>query len=195
MTEAMTLPAAHSAGAAGVVQGTRDPEQVTEMAMTDTVLAWDFESEDGRPGHGDGRFASERLIDALNHAKSPILRRVRLGGIVVRSGDRCAATERTSLWTMDGTDILRTFARQCAFDVIKVSGWQAPLVVMEYLTTGNEKLRSAAREATREATRNAARGVAWPPAWAATKDVAWEAAWETGWYVCHVGRRVGGHEV
>jgi len=87
------------------------------------------------------RFASsprstEHLIDALEDASSPILHR--------RDGE-------TTLWSMDITDILRAFARECALDAIKVSGLEVPPIVMEYLTTGAESLREAAREAASDA--------------------------------------------
>lgn len=157
------LPAAHSAGAVGVVQMTRDP--------TD-ILAWRF-----APAVSEEPLlhASECLIDALNYAESSILHRFRLSGMIVRGGDTCAATEMTSLWSMNCSDILRTFARQCAFDAIRVSGWSAPLVIIEYLTTGNEKLRSAARAAAGDAAKAAARGG--------------RVASRVG---CHEGCRVGG---
>ena len=41
--------------------------------------------------------------------------------------------------------MLRAFARQCALDVIHL--WNAPQVVRDYLTTGDESLRDAAGNA------------------------------------------------
>ena len=78
------------------------------------ILAWWFAPVERRYGEGDGG-VSESLIDALLSASDSVLHRVRL-----------SAADRTILWTMDCTDILRAFARECALEAIKVSGWEAP---------------------------------------------------------------------
>ena len=62
---------------------------------------------------------------------------------------------------------LRTFARECALDVVYL--WDAPEVVLRYLTTGEE------REEAYDAAKDAARGAAWG-AHAAARDAAWAAA-------------------
>ena len=65
----------------------------------------------------------------------------------------------------------REFARWCALQVIDLR--DAPDVVREYLETGNEKIRSAARNAAWPDARNAA----WPDARAAARNAARNAAW------------------
>ena len=87
-----------------------------------------------------GQGYSRRIIDALQYASGNAIHRVELGGSL--------ATERTVLFTVDGTDLLRKFARQCALDVIHL--WAAPDVVKEYLKTGSEQLRSDANAAAND---------------------------------------------
>jgi hypothetical protein len=65
--------------------------------------------------------------------------------------------------------MLREFARWCALQVIHL--WDAPDVVRQYLETGDESLRAAARAATRAAARNAARNAACDAARNAACDV------------------------
>ena len=84
----------------------------------------------------------------------------------------------------DATEPLRSFARQCALDVIHL--WDAPAVVRQYLETGDESLRDAARyaaraaawDAARDAAWDAARDAAWAAAWDAARAAAWDAAWD-----------------
>ena len=66
-------------------------------------------------------------------------------------------------------ETLREFARWCALQVIDL--WDAPDVVYEYLKTGDETLRDAARAAAWGIVRNDAR------------DIAWAAAVDATWYV------------
>ena len=160
----------------------------TDTTDSTEILAWWFAPKDRRLGYGDGRpivvgealtvegepvlcehglHASKRLIDALNYAQSPMLHRVRSGGRVVHGTDKCAATERTVLWTMDCTNILCAFARHCALDAITVSRWEAPSVVMAYLMSGRKDLREAAKAAALDAARAAAEDAA--------RDAAWDA--------------------
>ena len=125
------------------------------------------------------RFASsprstEHLIDALEDASSPILHR--------RDGE-------TTLWSMDITDILRAFARECALDAIKVSGLEVPPIVMEYLTTGAESLREAAMVAASDAARIAARDAAMNATGEAAMNAAWEAAWDAAMVAAMVAAR------
>ena len=142
--------------------------------MSKDVLAWHFVGDalrDGRPIPVDGvtlkhkgklelcasgLHASERLIDALNYAPGPILCRVQMGGTIKKESDKLVARQRTILWRVNSTDVLRKFARQCALDVAHL--WNMPSVVRQYLETGDERLRAAASSA----------------AWAAAKDVAWD---------------------
>jgi hypothetical protein len=92
--------------------------------------------------------------------------------------------------------VLREFARECALDVIHL--WDAPQIVRDYLESGDDNLRAAARAAARVAAWDAARAAAWDAAraaaraaamaaagdaawaaaWAASGDAAWDAAWD-----------------
>jgi hypothetical protein len=169
---------------------------------------WHFISVDdtGTPhlGHGDGRevkigdtltvdgepqlckhglHASAKLCDATGWAESgnQVLCRVTLGGTVLDGGDKSVANERTVLAILDADAIeklLRDWGRWCALQVIHM--WDAPYVVHQYLETGDESLRSAARDATlssgRATDRVRARDAAWSAAFAATIDSAMFAA-------------------
>ena len=92
------------------------------------------------------------------------------------------------LWALrclgpEHNDWMRKFARECASDALHL--WVAPQVVRDYLSTGDELLRAAARDAARDAARAAAgaaaRDAAWAAAWAAARDAAWAAAWTAAW--------------
>ena len=152
--------------------------------MTD-ILAWHFAGKtlrDGRPIPSDGEWleqsgeiipckrglhGSVRLIDALEYAPSATLCRVTLAGTIVpHNGDKHAASRRIIHWRIDASDLLHAFARRCALDVIHL--WNAPLIVRQYLETGDGMLEAAARGATR-----AAAGAAWDAARAAAGDAAW----------------------
>jgi hypothetical protein len=76
----------------------------------------------------------------------------------------------------DITDLLWQFARQQALLVINL--WDAPDLVRQYLETGNESLRAAARAAAWDAAQAAAWAAAWDAAWDAAKSAAWAAAWD-----------------
>ena len=156
--------------------------------MSAPVLAWHFVGatlRDGRPIPADGEtlkhrgkllpcerglHASDRLIDALQYAPGWTLCRVRMGGTIKRETDKLVARERTILWRIDATDVLRAFACKCALDVAHL--WDMPPIVRKYLETGDESIRAAARDAARAAAWDAARAAAWDAAW----DAAWAAA-------------------
>ena len=136
------------------------------------VLAWHFVNatlRDGRPVPADGvtlkhvgplapcesgLHASERLIDALQYAPGETLCRVQMGGTIRRETDKLVARQRTILWRIDATDVLRAFARRCALDVAHL--WDMPPIVRRYLETGNESIRAAAWDAAGAAARAAA---------------------------------------
>lgn len=139
------------------------------------MLAWHFVGptlRDGRPVPPDGEtlvhegpvqmcrsglHASRRLTDALQYAPGSTICRVRVGDVVEEDDSKLVARERTILWRVeDADDLLHDFARRCAMDVIDL--WDAPDVVREYLETGDESLRDAARAA------------AWAAAWDAAGD-------------------------
>jgi hypothetical protein len=163
------------------------------------VTGWWFAPANNRLDNGDGReikigkvhtidgeiipckrglHLSIRAIDALKYAPGPIVYKVRGRGVIVPHGypvDKYACSKREYLsGGADCTDLLRKFARQCALDVIHL--WNAPQVVKDYLTTGNEDLRAAAWAAAWAAAGAAAWAAAWYAAWAAARDAARDAA-------------------
>jgi hypothetical protein len=97
-----------------------------------------------------GLHASARIIDALEYCPvgDVALCRVELGGTVIHGDDKSVASERTitAILPVEKTNaLLQDFARWCALQVIDL--WDAPDVVREYLTTGDESLSEAARAA------------------------------------------------
>ncbi len=154
-----------------------------------------------------GFHASKRALDALHYARGSIICRVTLHGEKIPHGDpidKYCAHGRTVLQMANAEEVLRIFARKCALSVIHL--WEAPQVVIDYLNTGDEKLRAAAcaaawaaacaaardaagdaagaaaRAAARDAARAATRNAAWDTARAATWDATRYAAWYAAWY-------------
>lgn len=102
-----------------------------------------------------GLHASGSVIEALNYAPGNILWRVNLSGDIVHGDDKSCATARTYLARVDAGHLLREFARKCALQVIHL--WDCPGIVRNYLETGDESLRAAARVAAEAAAWAAAR--------------------------------------
>ena len=138
-----------------------------------------------------GYHASRSAMDALSYAPGPWVSRVELRGVVADTHDKLAAAERKHLWIADATEALRAFARWCASQVLHL--WDAPQVVRDYLATGDENIRDAARAASRAAgyasraaawyaagdaagAAWAARAAEWAAEWDVARDVAWDAA-------------------
>lgn len=142
--------------------------------MTDhNVEAWHFVGGDRRLGDGNtvaagyvysvpensialcrwGLHAARRAIDALQYAPGPVVCKVRCGGRIVEDGDKLVCSRREVLAMADATEALRSFARRCAQDVLHL--WDAPQVVRQYLTTGDESIRDAVRSAAWAAARDA----------------------------------------
>ena len=163
-------------------------------------LGWHFADATEKLGYDDGRkikvgethtvacipvlcerglHASKSVIEALQYAPGNILYRVRLSGNIVHGDDKSVATERTYLARIDAEPILREFARKCALSVIHL--WDCPRIVKEYLETGDESKRAAARDAAWDAARAAARDAAWAAAWDAAWDAARDAARDAAW--------------
>ena len=144
--------------------------------MATEIIGYWFAASDELP-HGDGRkvvigetlsvegkivpcayglYASVDPFDALRYAPGPLLYKVRLSGkIVAHDNDKHAASERTALAKRDATQMLWTFARKMALSVIHL--WAAPTIVREYLETGDESKRAAARAAAWDTARDATR--------------------------------------
>lgn len=123
-----------------------------------------------------GLHASVRAVHALCYRPEPVrapICRVELSGTIVPDGDlvdKHAASERTILWRLDGetTDrVLYEFARWSALQVVDL--WDAPDVMRQYLQTGDESLRAAARAAARDAQ-------------STTREAVWYAA-SAAWFV------------
>ncbi|NGM56515.1 hypothetical protein G5C63_19610 [Stenotrophomonas pavanii] len=149
---------------------------------------------DGRPVPADGELlvhdgkvelcaqglhASIDAFDALQYAPGNTLCLVELSGTIVRGDDKVAASERRIIKRIDAEPLMREFARWSALQVIEL--WDAPEVVRQYLTTGDESLRDAAWDAAWAAARAAAWDAAWDAAWAAARAAAWAAAWDAAW--------------
>jgi hypothetical protein len=137
-----------------------------------------------------GLHASEHPFDALQYAPGSLLHKVELSGEIIPHGnpvDKVCASGRKILATVNAEDLCRKFARRVALDVI--DKWDAPKVVRDYLTTGDETLRDAAwdaawtadRAVARDAALDAARAAACDAAYAAARDAACEAAMDAAW--------------
>ena len=114
-----------------------------------------------------GLHASRHPFDALQYAPGSMLHWVECEDIVEEQDDKLVCRARKIVRSVDATDMLWLFARKCALDVIHL--WHAPAVVREYLETGDQSKRAAARAAARDA------------AWAAAMDAAWAAAMDAAW--------------
>lgn len=162
---------------------------------------------DGRPVPSDGEWlthegeavmresglhASRDPFDALQYAPGPVLCLVDCDDVVDEGDDKLVCRRRRIVARFDATDLLRAFARECALDVVHL--WYAPQVVVDYLRSGDDSLRDAARAAAWAAARAAALAAAraaacaaawaaaaldaaaWDAARAAARDAAWDAA-------------------
>jgi len=136
-----------------------------------------------------GLHASTRIIDALQYAPGPLIYRVRLSGQIDKEDDKLAASERTALWVVDGTKILREFAALVAKDALLVErkagrephpdSWRAVEVALLFVRgKATDQERSAAWSAAESAARSAARSAAWRAAESAAESAAWSAAWK-----------------
>lgn len=179
-----------------------------------TVLGWHFTGDtlrDGRPVPAvgetlvhdgpvvicdSGLHFSRWLIDALRYAPGPMIHRVECRKVLEEHYNKAVCRERTILWTVDGEEILRDFARRCVLDVIHLC--DAPEVVVKYLRSGDADLKDAAWDAawggTWDATRGArcaaqaARAAAWEAARYAASGSARATAWDTAWGAARAAR-------
>ena len=121
---------------------------------------------------------------ALKYAPGATLCYVEVRGNVIMGNDKGVSTERRIIARMDTTELLRYFARMQAVSVLNLWDTEPPEVVCDYLMTGDENIRAAARDAAwaaawaaaSDAAWAAARDAAWAAAWAAAMDAAWAAA-------------------
>lgn len=148
------------------------------------IAAWHFVGEtlrDGRPVPADGVWlehdgpivmcesglhASVDVWNALDYAPGGTLCLVWMDGDIEHQSDKLVARRRQIVARVDLTDALLRFAREEAARVLHL--WDAPQVVRDYLSTGDETIRAAARDAARAAARDAA----WVAAWDAAADTA-----------------------
>jgi len=84
-----------------------------------------------------------------------------------------------ALYRLMSDDQARLAARRQSLTCI--DKWDAPLIVLDWLHTGNESLRDAASDAAWEAARSAARDAAWEAAKYAARSAAWSAACSEAW--------------
>jgi hypothetical protein len=149
------------------------------------VYAYHFVGEklrDGRPIPPDGEWlvhegemvicesglhASKHPLDALQYAPGGTLCLVECEDIGEEHADKFVCRRRMIVKRIDATDLLWKASREFALSVIHL--WDAPKVVRDFLATGDESLRDAARAAARDAASDAAR--------VAALDAAWDAAW------------------
>lgn len=134
--------------------------------MTEPVQAWHFMPADRKLRYGDGRevkpgvklvvdcepvlcqsglHGSLRAIDALSYAQGNVVSRTEHSGVIAMGNDKLVSTERTHIWMADAEQTLRAFTRWCALDVAHL--WDMPQIVRDFLETGDESLRAAARAA------------------------------------------------
>jgi len=168
------------------------------MDKDNSVLAWHFVEStlrDGSPipANGvklvhegplelcrSGYHASVKVLDALKYAPGSTACRVRCSG-VTHGRDKLVCFERTILWRVDASNIISAFTRRQALGMIHL--WDAPKIVVDYLTSGDERIRVAAWIAARAAVGAAAGGgdVAWAATWAAAGPKRWSAARDDAW--------------
>ena len=92
-----------------------------------------------------GLHASRRPWHALTYAPGPVLCLVEIDRECVDGDDKLVARRRMIVQRVDLSSHLRAFAREEALRVIHL--WDAPTVVRQYLSSGDESLRGAARAA------------------------------------------------
>jgi hypothetical protein len=126
-----------------------------------------------------GLHASRRLLDALGYAPGTTVHRVEISGQILTGVDKVCGERRKILWSLEIEQVLRGFARFCAWCVLP--NWDAPEVVKEWVLTGNEQIRNAAWDAVSNADWNAAWSAAGSAAWSAAKSATWDATWDASW--------------
>jgi hypothetical protein len=131
----------------------------------------------------EGYHASVKLMDALRYATGSTLSRVRMGGEAVEGDDKLCASERTVLWTVDATRVLRLFACECAERALqreRAAGREPDKRSWASIEVSRRYADGKATEKELDAAWNAA-GVAagdvWDPAWAAAGAAAGDPAW------------------
>jgi len=146
------------------------------LALDETRIGYHFVGatlRDGRPvppdrewlvHEGDatlcesGLHASRHPSDALSYAPGATLCLVECEEIVTEHDDKLVCRRRRIVARIDATALLWRVSREYARAALPL--WDAPTVVREYLETGDESKRAAARDAARDAAWDAARDAA-----------------------------------
>jgi hypothetical protein len=130
-----------------------------------------------------GLHMSKQPWDALKYAPGNMIHKVELEVDLISHGspvDKWVGRRRRIIASFDGEKLLRSFARWCALDVIHL--WDAPIVVVEYLKTGDEGIRlEAAVESWTAEAESWTAVESWAAEAAKTAVESWEAAWEEAW--------------
>ena len=96
-----------------------------------------------------GLHASRNPFDALQYAPGNTLCLVEVDGIEAEEDEKLVCRRRKIIARMDATELCSYFGRMRALSVIHL--WDAPDVVLDYLMTGDEVIRQAARDAANAA--------------------------------------------
>ena len=120
-----------------------------------------------------GFHASRDPLDALQYAPGDTICLVDCRGDVIEQDDKLVCRERRIVARMDANEMLQYFARMQAVSVVEHCDAQD--VVIDYLMTGDEKIRDAACDSARSAAESAA----WAAAGASARAAAWDAAWDS----------------
>ena len=130
--------------------------------MSEIVTAWHFVGDtlrDGRPIPPDGEWlvhegpvvmcssglhASRRPADALKYAPGAVLCLVECAGIIYEESDKLVCSRRRILRRADITEMMCYYARMQALSVVHLC--DVPEVVLDWLMTGDEAARGAARD-------------------------------------------------
>ena len=114
---------------------------------------------------------------ALEYAPGATLCLIEYGGEVIMGYDKGVCSRRKIIARMNATELLRFYARMQAVKALEYWDTETPEVVCDYLMTGDESIRAAARAAAWDAARDAA----WDAARAAARDAARDAARAAAW--------------
>ena len=121
---------------------------------------------------GAGLHFSRDPFDALSYAPGNLLHLVEGDDIVEEDESKGVCRRRKIVASINAENLLRECARKWALDVI--DKWDAPDVVVKWLKTGDESLRSAAYSAADSATASAAYSAAYSAAFSAAYSAARE---------------------
>ena len=122
-----------------------------------------------------GYHASRTPWQALQYAPGDILSQVLCEDIVTaQKDDKFVCRRRTVIKTVDAEPTMRLFARKQALSVVHL--WDCPEIVKDYLTSGDESLRSAAWSTANSAASTAVSSAASRAASSAASSAAWSTA-------------------